>query len=92
MKRTEIKNHLDVLYETIDRSYVADKARRELSESKMPEKKPGQIEGLIDITTIPLLPPTQAEIDFINFLCNLDNEILTMLVVVMYIGRDPYLT
>lgn len=41
MKRTEIKSHLDVLYEVIDRSYVADKARRELSESNMPEKKHG---------------------------------------------------
>lgn len=38
MKRTEIKNHLDVLYEVIDRSYVADKARRELSESNMGEE------------------------------------------------------
>lgn len=47
---------------------------------------------MIDITTIPLLPPTQAEIEFINFLCGLNKEILTMLVVVMYIGRDPYLT
>lgn len=94
MKRNEIKKHLNTLYEIIDRSYVADRVHRDLSESKIPKKKSGQIEGLINIiTTIPpLLPPAQAEIEFINFLCDLNNEILTMLVVVMYVGHNPYLT
>lgn len=55
------------------------------------QRKSDRLEGLIDITTIPLLPPTRAEIELTEFLCSLDNEILAMLVVVMYIGRDPYL-